>query len=205
MFNPYEDTYLNEYNDLTFSDVFSPNESGVCDYDTFKAYYDDMMPLIKTNCLLEEEYIRRTFYLLYTKYGNSKAVGSGYDTFQWRLKLFSIMSESGEVWQQKSKIQDYLRGVDIATNTEILTGNKNIINTALNPNSKPTTNSIQELEFISQQHTTGKKKGKLEALFDLKAMLNENVNSTYLRKFSDLFSKVALNDVYNHTYISEEN
>lgn len=206
MINPFTDTYQNEYNDFTFSEIFSPDiaEDSACNYETFKSNYDEIMPLIKTSCSLEDEYIRRTFYLMYATRGNTKASGSGYDLMQWKLKFFSIMSESGEVWQQKSKIQDYLRTLDI-TNKDIFIGNKNIINTALNPNTTPTNTSIDELTYISQQHTTGKKKGKLEGLLDLYSLLRENVNENYIKKFDKLFTKVLSNDVYNYTYNTKEN
>ena len=119
--------------------------------------------------------------------------------FQWKLRLFTIMSDQGEVWQVKTNIQDKIRESNLDTG-DIYVGNKNIINTALNPNSKPSTTSLDEVTYINQQHTSGKKKGKLEAYYDLWHEL-KILNKDYMKEYKELFSKVASNDAYNHTYI----
>ena len=206
MMNPFEDTYLNEYNDFTFDYIFAPNKESTdyyATYEQFKSYYNEYAPLIKTNILLDEEHIRRTFYLLYAEYGNSKACGSGYDLTQWLLRLFNIMIDKGEVWQVKDNIQNELKSLDLNSNI-LLEGDKTILNIALHPNQPPSTSTLTELDHINQQNTSNKKRGKLEGLSTLWGILRTDLNKIYIRQFSVLFSKIAMNDAYNHTYTSVE-
>ena len=69
------------------------------------------------------------------------------------------------------------------TEDEILAGTKAIYNHAFNPQTAPTTNTVDELEYINEQNTTTYKKSKLDGYALLWAILNDGVTERFLREF----------------------
>ena len=69
------------------------------------------------------------------------------------------------------------------TEDEILAGTKAINNHAYNPQTTPTTETEEELEYINEQNTTKYKKSKLDGYALLWAILNDGVTETFLREF----------------------
>ena len=118
------------------------------------------------------------YYLLYARYGNSSIANS--DENQFKYKIFSTIYIGGATWAKKQEIQDKLRAM---TEDEILAGTKAINNHAYNPQTAPTTNTVDELEYINEQNTTKYKKSKLDGYALLWAILNDGVTETFLREF----------------------
>ena len=118
------------------------------------------------------------YYLLYARYGNSSIANS--DENQFKYKIFSTIYIGGATWAKKQEIQDKLREM---TEDEILAGTKAINNHAFNPQTAPTTNTVDELEYINEQNTTKYKKSKLDGYALLWAILNDGVTETFLREF----------------------
>ena len=118
------------------------------------------------------------YYLLYARYGNSSIANS--DENQFKYKIFSTIHIGGATWAKKQEIQDKLREM---TEDEILAGTKAIYNHAFNPQTSPTTNTVDELEYINEQNTTKYKKSKLDGYALLWAILNDGVTETFLREF----------------------
>ena len=118
------------------------------------------------------------YYLLYARYGNSSIANS--DENQFKYKIFSTIYIGGATWAKKQEIQDKLREM---TEDEILAGTKAIYNHAFNPQTAPTTNTVDELEYINEQNTTKYKKSKLDGYALLWAILNDGVTETFLREF----------------------
>lgn len=118
------------------------------------------------------------YYLLYARYGNSSIANS--DENQFKYKIFSTIYIGGATWAKKQEIQDKLREM---TEDEILAGTKAIYNHAFNPQTAPTTDTVDELEFINEQNTTKYKKSKLDGYALLWAILNDGVTETFLREF----------------------
>ena len=118
------------------------------------------------------------YYLLYARYGNSSIANS--DENQFKYKIFSTIYIGGATWAKKQEIQDKLREM---TEDEILAGTKAIYNHAFNPQTSPTTNTVDELEYINEQNTTKYKKSKLDGYALLWAILNDGVTETFLREF----------------------
>lgn len=118
------------------------------------------------------------YYLLYARYGNSSIANS--DENQFKYKIFSTIYIGGATWAKKQEIQDKLRAM---TEDEILAGTKAIYNHAFNPQTAPTTNTVDELEYINEQNTTKYKKSKLDGYALLWAILNDGVTETFLREF----------------------
>ena len=118
------------------------------------------------------------YYLLYARYGNSSIANS--DENQFKYKIFSTIYIGGATWAKKQEIQDKLREM---TEDEILAGTKAINNHAYNPQTAPTTDTVEELEYINEQNTTKYKKSKLDGYALLWAILNDGVTETFLREF----------------------
>ena len=118
------------------------------------------------------------YYLLYARYGNSSIANS--DENQFKYKIFSTIYIGGATWAKKQEIQDKLREM---TEDEILAGTKAINNHADNPQTAPTTDTVEELEYINEQNTTKYKKSKLDGYALLWAILNDGVTERFLREF----------------------
>ena len=118
------------------------------------------------------------YYLLYARYGNSSIANS--DENQFKYKIFSTIYIGGAPWAKKQEIQDKLRTM---TEDEILAGTKAINNHAYNPQTAPTTDTVEELEYINEQNTTKYKKSKLDGYALLWAILNDGVTERFLREF----------------------
>ena len=118
------------------------------------------------------------YYLLYARYGNSSIANS--DENQFKYKVFSTISIGGATWAKKQEIQDKLREM---TEDEILAGSKAINNHAYNPQTAPTTDTVEELDYINEQNTTKYKKSKLDGYAMLWAILNDGVTERFLREF----------------------
>ena len=118
------------------------------------------------------------YYLLYARYGNSSIANS--DENQFKYKIFSTIYIGGATWAKKQEIQDKLREM---TEDEILAGTKAINNHAYNPQTAPTTDTVEEAEYITEQNTTRYKKSNLDGYALLWALLNDVVTERFLREF----------------------
>lgn len=174
-------SYIN-YDTKLFTDVWES-------YDDFEADYNDLMPLYAgAEVVLSPKNIKTFFYLMYAKYGNSPIANN--DEFQWKMKLFGLLYSYGPVWQKKLAIQKELRDLDLSSG-ELFTGNKAIYNHALNPASAPSTDTLEEIEYIDAQNTAQNKKGKVEGLMQLWDMLRSDLNEQLIGKFKKLFSIIV--------------
>ena len=132
----------------------------------------------------QKDNVSLLFYLLYAKYGNTPIANN--DITQFKYKVFSIMYQYGPTWEKKSEIQEKLRGL---TEADLLTGAKAIYNSALNPSTEPSTQGLEELEYINSQNTTNYKKSKMEAYGILWEMLDSNITSRFIDKFAICFKR----------------
>lgn len=126
------------------------------------------------------------FYLLYARYGNSTIASS--DENQFKYKLFSLIFQYGPTWEKRLEIQDSLRALDL---DELMDGGKAVYNTAFNPNQAPSTDALEELQYINQQNTTKYKKSKVEAYNLVLSLLKTDVTEEFIGKFKKLFLVVV--------------
>lgn len=174
--NDYTTTYsgsslYGNFRTRTFTDIFG-------DFETFEeAYNTNGIPVSLTS-----DSIKTLYYLLYARYGNSHISSS--DENQFKYKLFSTIFMYGPAWQKRLDIQKKLIGL---TDDEILVGSSAIYNQALNPSQAPTTQTLEELDYINQQNTTKYKKSKLEAYAALSELIKTDVTDAFIGKFKKLF------------------
>lgn len=124
------------------------------------------------------------YYLLYARYGNNPIANR--DVTQFKYKIFSVIFQYGPTWEKELDIQSKLRGL---TDEQLRLGSKAIYNTALNPQTEPSTATLEELTYINQQNTTNYKKSPLEGYAILMDLLKKDVTEEFLKKFNICFKK----------------
>lgn len=135
---------------------------------------------------LSDSNISTLYYLLYARYGNSNIASS--DENQFKYKLMSIIFMYGPAWQKRLEIQNALTGMDI---DEAVKGATAIYNQALNPSQAPTTQTLEELNYINSQNTTKYKKSKIEGYALLAELIKTDVTEAFIGKFKKLFITVV--------------
>ena len=124
------------------------------------------------------------YYLLYAKYGNNPI--ANLDEEQFKYKVFSIIYAYGPTWEKRLDIQSKLRGL---TDDQLLVGSKVIHNSALNPETAPGTQTLNELEYINAQNTSNIKKSKMDAYAQLWELLDTDVTTSFIDKFKVCFKQ----------------
>lgn len=173
-------------NQKTFSDIWPSFNDFNTDLTTF-SFFKPNVP---------DEYLQVIYYLVLAKYGDTPINGFRDET-RWKLRFFSVLKSYGVEWYQKTIIQEEVAGM---TTSELQEGGKSIFNTALNPNSYPSTGSLEELNYINSQNTENRKRSKADALALKWEMLSSDLNAWILDKFKNLFSKFVSIDVPLYVY-----
>lgn len=151
-------------------------QSGVFQHTMKVDDHDNIIPIIS------EEKVRLLFYLLFSKYGNNPIANQ--DVNQFKYRVFTTMFQYGPTWEKRLEIQDKLRGL---SETDLMAGTKMVYNHAFNPSASPATTSLDEINAINEQNTSGTKRGKIEAYAVLADLLATDVTSEFLNRFQSLF------------------
>lgn len=159
----------------TFADIYT-------EFETFKEDY--------TSCgiptTLNDTNLTTLYYLLYARYGNSNIASS--DETQFKYKVFSTIFMYGPAWQKRLDIQQKLVNL---SDDEIVKGTTAIHNSALNPSTAPSTQTLEELNYINSQNTTKYKKSKIEGYATLYALIETDVTEEFIGKFKKLFITIV--------------
>lgn len=178
------------YNTKKFNDIFPDAQSFKDNYDTYQTTAGLLNLLDDTDKAL-------TWQLLTAKYGNNPI--ANWSETQFKLKCWEIMFQYGPTWVKKLDIQHTLRGL---TETDLLQDDKAIYNTALAPNTAPSTATLEEVQYISSQNTTNRKKNKIRAYNELLRLLENDVTEEYLDRFKKLF--LIITDPRAYIYVTED-
>lgn len=138
---------------------------------------------------IKEENARTLFYLLYARYGNSPIANA--DVNQFKYKLFSVIFQSGPSWEKRLEVQSKIRSM---SEDELLAGSKQVYNHAFNPSSTPSTDALDELNYIDNQNVTRATRGKLEAYAFLLDLIKTDVTEEFIAKFKYLFKVFVANE-----------
>lgn len=177
-------------NQKTFTDIWSSFDDMNTDLTTFSFF----------NPGISDDSLKLAYYLILAKYGDTPI--NGYrDETRWKLRFFSILKSYGVEWYQKTLIQEEVAKM---TTDELQEGGKSIFNTALNPNTTPSTGSLEELNYINSQNTENRKRSKADALTLKWQMLSSDLNEWFVDKFKGLFSKFIAPDVPLYVYGGED-
>lgn len=178
-------SYYGGYRTRTFADIFP-------DFKTFAQEYTRSALSVsftpdggeKTGLTLEQFYC-----MLYAHYGSSHIAFS--DENQFKYYMWSIMYQYGPTVIRKREIRDTLLKMG---DEEILLGGKAIYNHSFNPNTAPSTSTLEELLTINDQNTTNYKKGKAEGLLGFLAVIENDPVDEFIHKFKQLFIKITAPD-----------
>lgn len=166
---------LPQYSTVTFSDVWDEADKFVDDYN------NNGIPTT-----LSDTQVTTLFFLLFARFGNNPIANR--DINQFKMKIFSVIYQYGPTWAKKRDIQDQLTAINFA-NEDWLQGAKAIYNTALNPETVPSTQSLEELQYINQQNVTNHKRSKFDSFAILTALLEDDITYRFLNKFQHCFKQ----------------
>lgn len=175
-------SYYGEFRTRTFADIFGDAEQLVEGFGSFPPFGE------YTGNLTQSE-IEIIYYLLYAKYGNSHIAYT--DENQFKFALYSIIWQYAPTWKKRLDIQDKIRNL---SEDELRSGSRAIYNHAFNPNTAPSTSTMEELLTINDQNTTNYKKSKLEAYGLLWELLKTDVTDLFITKFKKLFIVITAPD-----------
>lgn len=170
---------LPKYSTVLFTDIYNNEEDFLKDYNNQNSEFINKIP-----ALLDPNTATTLFYLLYARYGNSPIAFT--DINQFKYRLFSIIWQYGPTWEKKLEIQAALRDLTV---DQIQQGSKAIYNQALNPNTAPSTSSLDELTYINSQNTTNYKKGPLDGYAALNELLATDLTDKFLKRFQICFKR----------------
>ena len=173
---------LPQYSTILFTQVWDNATEFIADYKLSGLY--DATDASHLNNSISDANANLLFYLLYARYGNSPIANRDVNQFQY--KVFSIIFQYGPTWAKELEVQKKIRAL---SDDDIKLGSKAIYNQALNPQTEPSTASLEELTYINQQNTTNYKKSPLEGYAILMELLKQDVTEDFLRKFNVCFKK----------------
>lgn len=182
-----EITKTPQYSTMLFTDVWSSASDFKDDYEEAGIYTEPVTVsdvVVKAGTKLSDASITILFSLLYSKYGNNPIANS--DVNQFKFKVFGIMFQYGPSWEKKLEIQEKLRAL---SDDEIAKGSKAIYNTAVNPSTQPSTQSLEELTYINSQNTTNYKKSKMDAYTQLWGLIDTDVTGDFINRFKVCFKQ----------------
>lgn len=128
------------------------------------------------------------YYLLYARYGNSTI--ASIDENQFQFKVYSIIFQYGPTWEKELSIQDAVRALNVG-DADLEEGSTKIYNAAQNPDVAPSDQTLQELQYISNQNVSKTKRGKVEQYAIIEELMKRDVSDYFLNKFKPLFLTVV--------------
>jgi len=164
-------SYYGNYRTRRFCDIFP-------DVDTFVGAWRSAEIPQK----IKEENARTLYYLLYARYGNDPIASS--DENRFKYALWSTVFMYGPAWEKRLEIQDQIKTMSEA---ELQFGETVVHNEARNPGSAPTTQTLEEIQYIDHQNVSKRKKGKAETYMDLLTLIETDVTSEFIQRFAPLF------------------
>lgn len=182
MFN----SYYGSYRTRTFAEIFPS-------FDTFEAEYSNTALKIPFTNVSTTEHggltLDQFYYMMYAHYGNSHIAYS--DENQFKYYMYSIMYQYGPTVIRKREVRNTLLAL---SDDQLTEGGKAIYNHSFNPNTAPSTSTLEELLTINDQNTTNYKKSKAEGLLTFLDMIDNDPVDEFIHKFKQLFLSVVAPD-----------
>ena len=179
-----------QYSTMLFTEVWNNALDVKNDYEKAGIFTEPVIEggkTVKAGTKLSDNEINLLFYLLYSRYGNNPI--ANWDVNQFKFKMFTIIFQYGPSWSKRLDIQERLRALN---EDDIMKGGKAIYNTAMNPSTAPSTQTLEELTYINSQNTTNYKKSKMEAYAQLWDLIDMDVTSEFLNKFKVCFKTFVM-------------
>lgn len=167
----FSDLYGN-YRNRTFSDI----------WEDFESFLEDYRLNGIGQVLQSQQSLQTLYFLLYARYGNSTI--ASFDENQFKYKVFAIIFMYGPTWEKRVQLQKEIRELKIE---DLVKGATAIYNTALNPSTSPSTETLEELPYIDSQNVNKYKKSIGDAYRQLIELLETDVTAYFLDRFKSLF------------------
>lgn len=175
------DSYYGGYRTRTFGEIFPS-------YDAFRAeIWDTDIPI--PDDIKDDEQMSLIYAMLYSRYGNSHIINSDENQFLYRLA--ATIYQYGPTYIKRLSIQEEIRKL---TTEQLREGSRAIYNHSLNPDTPPSTSTLEELPTIDSQNTTNYKKSAAEGYAIISSLLETDMTDDFLREFRKLFIKVLAPD-----------
>lgn len=175
MFKALQDSLYGNYRQRKFADIWS-------DVNAFLSDYTNNGIAVS----ISDASATTLFYLLYARYGNSTIASA--DETQWKYKVFSTIFMYGPTWEKRLEIQKKVRGL---SEEDLRESSKAIYNHSFNPNTEPSTDTIDELTTINDQNVTKYRRSKTEAYAIIMDLLKTDVTEEFIGKFKKLFLTIV--------------
>lgn len=187
------------FNQQLFTQQYTKTFSEI--YSTYESFFEDYKNLGVPTRLKNDEFLKTIYILLMGEYSSSSIMSLS--EMQFRLRLFTLIMSYGPQYERELEMQDKLLNM---TDEEIKVSAKAIHNTALNPSTAPTTDTLEELTMINQQNTTKHVRSLLDAYEYLETLLSPNLTKEFIKRFDHLFVRVLRTNqpLYYKTYIEED-
>lgn len=176
MMNNYKyDSLYGNYRQLSFTQT----------WETAEEFLSEIKETPFTGGLSDED-LTQVFYLLYARYGNDIWASSDINRAKWQC--FSTIFQYAPNWKKKLEIQGRLRDLN---DNEVIAGDTVINNHAFHDATAPSSQTVEELQYINEQSVNKNRKNKVKAYTELYLMLEDNITDVFLAKFKKLFLSVV--------------
>ena len=156
----------------TFSQIFP----------SYEAFEADKTLIGLPETLQEPGFLKTIYILLMGEYASSSIMNMSES--QFRIRFWSRVMSYGGQYERELKMQQKLLNM---SDDELQVSSKVIYNSAFNPSTEPSTDTMYELPTINQQNTTNHKRSLLDAYSFLEELLDDNITKKFVRRFNDLF------------------
>lgn len=190
----------NNMNQQLFTSQYTKTLSEI--YPDYELFAMDYMQSGLPNRFRNVDFLKTIYFVLLGEYGASSIMSFSEDLF--RARFLTMIHSYGPQLERELEIQDTLLGM---TDQELQLSSKAIYNTSLNPSIEPTTDTLDELTTINQQNTTKHVRSKLDAYDYLGSLLDDDLISKFVNRFSKLFVRVLRTNspLYYKTNLEVEN
>lgn len=185
---------LPRFNNKLFSQIFP-------DYASFKYVFDNLFDNYAKDCITDTS-LKTLYWLLYSRYGYNPIVNQSEILF--KAKIVAITFQKGPSWERKLTLQKSLRDL---TESDLLSGAKTIFNRALHPETEPSTDTDEYLNYLNSQDVSKMKRSKLDAYGYLQDLLKTDVTEEFISSYAKLFSKFvspSITRIYENDIEEEE-
>lgn len=178
------------FNTKLFSQIWQDATEFKEDYLNYETAIDNLNKV-------DNKYVILTWQLIASKFGSTPIRSDSPE--QFKLAVFSIMASEAPTWARRLELQKSVRDL---TEADLIAGDSTIANRAENPDSAPTTQTMDELTYINVQTTSKQKRSKVHAYALLDSLLQNDLCETYVHRFNSLFKRVYVPADY--IYVTKE-
>lgn len=124
-------------------------------------------------------------------YGHRAIKLSCGDVTQWKMRLCSLIEQYAPAYFKRLELQQDIAALSL---DELREAGRSIMNHAYNPNSEPSSSTLDELVYINEQNSSGAKLSKADALTLQWKLINTDYTAIFIAMFEPLFSRFVCDE-----------